>query len=172
MANKKTNKAEPVLTLEERVAQLEEGSALMAKMATSSDVSAQMTAMQEMIAEVKGQIDDPETYATTESIELLDIKLDAISENVKVVLEENEELKSQLAKVSAVRSSVKIHAAETKKPAFVPTETFQVADKEYKFKMARFTLPVIGTVTAEDALLDKQVLAKIVKEFPGVIEEV
>jgi len=172
MANKKTTKAEPGLTLEQRVAQLEEGSALMANMATSEALAAQKAALEEMIAEVKDQIVDPETYATAESIEALNIKLEAIAENVEVVLAENEELKDQLEKVSKVRSSVKILDPNEKKPkATIPTETFEVGGKEYKFKMARFTLPVIGTVSAEDAILDKQLQAKIVKEFPGVIEE-
>jgi len=61
---------------------------------------------------------------------------------------------------------------DEKKVAEIPTETFKVDKKKYRFKMARFTLPVVGTVSAADAMLDKDLLEKIVEDFPGVVEQV
>lgn len=59
-----------------------------------------------------------------------------------------------------------------KKRLTIPAESFKTSEgKEYKFTAAHFMLDG-QTITAEEALNDDKVLAKLVSMGAGVIEEV
>ena len=169
MAESKINK-ETQKSLDALTAKMDAGFAIMAKLPSTEAVDAQMAAMSDQIEEVKAQLVDPAGFASAEAVNALEMKLEAISQGVEAVLAENAELKEDVEKLSTVRSTVNVQAPDTKKPVEVPTETFKVDKQEYRFKLARFTLPVVGTVDAKDALLDKKLCEKIVADFPSIVE--
>lgn len=170
MAKSKNNNSP--LTLESLSAQVEGVLTTIAKLPDTKKVAAKKAAMDDQIKEIKEQLVDPSTLASVESVNALELKLEAIAIGVEAVLAENAELKADVERLSTVKPSINVQAAEAKKPVEIPQETFTVDEQKYRFKLARFTIAGLGTVDAKDALLDKKLCAKIVTDFPSIVEAV
>lgn len=83
---------------------------------------------------------------------------------------ENTALKTELAAVKQSKGSVTI-AAEKSAPVVVPTETFTVKGKKYRFVLAAFWHKGVKVVASE-LLSNDDALAQIVADYPSVVEAV
>lgn len=97
---------------------------------------------------------------TPEEIKEMQEKLSSLEGKVNDLSTENKKLKAAVA-----------GPAPEEKPE-LPTAAFEVDKAKYKFVVAKFFVPGVGVVTAKEALTDKELLKKLVKEESGVIEEV
>lgn len=64
----------------------------------------------------------------------------------------------------------KVEATETKPE--LPTEPFEADGVEYRFVIAKFNIPGIGVLTAQEALENPEALAILVQVKSSVIEKV
>lgn len=81
---------------------------------------------------------------------------------------QNEQLQKQ---VNTLASTGAVEAAKDETPK-IPTDTFTVGKKKYKFAVPKFIMPGKGEFTALEALTDNGILAQLVKSGSEVIVEV
>lgn len=98
---------------------------------------------------------------TPEEIKKLQDDLAAVTDKSAQLEKENAELKKLTSDKPAAPSAT-----------VLPTKKFTVDKVNYKFVVAKFNVPGFGELTAKEALTDEKVLAYLVKEKSGVIEEV
>jgi hypothetical protein len=91
-------------------------------------------------------------------------KIDALSKGLEFLTKENAALRKSIADNSNGATAEKV------KPT-IPTDTFKVKDKTYKFRVAHFRMDN-KIITATDALTDEAILAALVEIGSGVLEEV
>lgn len=98
-------------------------------------------------------------------------------ENVPVAA--HDKVLEQEAKIEALEAEV-LRIAEQQEAAapsapvalpFAPATPFRVGDTEYRFTIQRFFLDG-GVTSAQEALSDEALLARIVAEYPRLIEQV
>lgn len=96
-------------------------------------------------------------------------------QNSVISQEEFDALKIQLAEQNKKIEAL-LKAGEAVPVADVipelPTKTFKVGEREFKFTIPQFIIPGIGKRTATEALADKATLETIVAKNLGVVKEV
>lgn len=98
---------------------------------------------------------------------LKETNIDLTPAEAAAIIEENAALKKAAAELASENAALKENPA-TKK---LPTKTFKVGSKEYRFTAAAFYLGG-KKVTAEDALKDKNIQKELVEIGSGVIEPI
>lgn len=109
----------------------------------------------------KTEAGTPDSPSPAAQLELLNAKIEALEKEVAA-------LKQQLASAPAA-TSVNIEVTPKAKKTPVCPE-FKLGAKTYLFKMPAFILGETRYV-AEEITNDKALLEKIVKEYPGIIQE-
>ncbi len=108
-----------------------------------------------------------------EQLDAANADLQIANDKVSALEAENAELKAaNQALAAAVPKSVE---KDVKIKPILPATTFEVDGKKYRFIIAYFKVCNYNDnqpVTAEEALADKNLLAQLVQEGSGVIEEV
>lgn len=99
---------------------------------------------------------------------MAELTLELLAEQLKQVQSENAELKEKLSELASTGA---VEAAQDEAPK-IPSETFTSGKKKYKFLVPKFLHPKKGTLTALEALTDKEVLDGLVKSESNLIEEV
>ena len=100
-------------------------------------------------------------------IQLLTAEKTALEVAIAEKTTENESLKMQLTKAENGSS---IAVMPTEKPKLVlPTETFTVKGKKYRFLLPLFRLGVEKYLAA-DIMKNDELLAKLAAEYPSVVE--
>lgn len=84
---------------------------------------------------------------------------------------ENEVLAAKVAALEAALEEANKPAAKSGKGGS-NLPTFTHGGKNYRFKIPGFSFDGVNAVHAADAVKDKALLAKIVEDYPGVIERV
>lgn len=103
-------------------------------------------------------------------------RLAALEERLQAADKKQADQDKALAKMAkendSLKAGLKASATPEKEVELVlPTQTFKVGGKEYKFASKKFILDKVE-MTAIDALSDKDVLKKLVDKGSGVIVEV
>lgn len=86
------------------------------------------------------------------------------------VAELREIIKEQSTQIAALEAAKAKPAAEKEEGPKVPTETFKVAGKTYRFRVAKFIDENRARVLAKDALEQPATLERLVLLESGVIE--
>ena len=122
-----------------------------------------------------------------DALDALTVRIDAQAETIaeqqekiaaqdKLIAAQDKQIETQNSLIQNVKNSgSKEDAAPEKKAerAVLPTKTFKVDKKEYRFTAPTFHLPGdAAPMTAEAALENKEVLKGLVEAKAGIIEEV
>lgn len=97
----------------------------------------------------------------TAKVEALEIAIEDLASQNEAILAENKELKESTNSPAAAKP-------QGGKP--IPEKAFKVGTKTYRFAVAQFRLDG-EVVKAADALKDKAMLERIVKEYTPLVEE-
>lgn len=74
--------------------------------------------------------------------------------------------------VEAATPDVETKAEATETKPQLPADTFEADGVEYRFVIAKFNIPGIGVLTAQEALENEEALARLVEVKSSVIEKV
>jgi hypothetical protein len=98
-----------------------------------------------------------------------DAKNGILEAQVAKLSSENEGLKKDLAKVATGAPATSVGKVKEPTKPSIPETPFSVGKQKYRFNCAAFVNAQGVTIIATEALADKELLASIVKDYPGVV---